>query len=230
MAYNYKTEFQRYRRYYQAIEPVLNKPKSRAYTTIIFSFLAVSLFGWYAIRPTIQTILFLQREIRDKTEVNKKMEDKIAALIEAQAYYQEVEPILPVVDQALPTIPDAVPLMIQLRNLASTSGTLITAVQLPAVPLTSQELNVPASKGQIKSPTNAASGKQQTYDLSLAVRGSYPAIRAFLEGAMQMRRIISIDSFTIIPMRAESVSSESAVPTNRLLQLALKFKAYYLVD
>ena len=89
MPFNYKTEIQRYRKYYHSLEPVLAKPRSKAYTTIVFSFLAVSLFGWYAIMPTIQTILFLQREIKDKTQLSTQMEDKIAALIEAQSYYQD---------------------------------------------------------------------------------------------------------------------------------------------
>lgn len=227
MAFNYKTEFQRYRRYYQSLEPTFTKPKSRAYTTIIFSFLAVSLFGWYAIRPTIQTILFLQREIRDKTELNKKMEDKIAALIEAQAYYQEVEPLLPVVDQALPTIPDAIPLLIQLRNLASRSGTLIGAVQLPTIPLTGQEIG-PAGKDAKSSSPGA--NKEHIYDLSISVRGSYPSIRTFLEGITQMRRIVSVDALAVIPMKADFEGSASAIPSSRVLQLALKLKTYYLVE
>lgn len=228
MAFNYKTEFQRYRKYYHSLEPLLGKPKSRAYTTIIFSFLTISLFGWYAIRPTIQTILFLQREIRDKTEINKKMEDKIAALIEAQAYYQEVEPLLPLVDQALPAIPDAVPLIMQLRNLASLSGTLITAVQLPTVPLTSQEQGPGAGKPVVK-PAGTAS-KQQLYDLSIVVRGAYSNIHTFLIGITTLRRIVSIDGFTVIPSHTDLVGSASAIPTGRLLQLALKLKAYYLVE
>lgn len=227
MPFNYKTEIQRYHKYYQSLEPVLAKPKSKAYTTIIFSFLAMSLFGWYAIRPTIQTIIFLQREIKDKTDLNTKMEDKIAALIEAQSYYQEVESLLPTIDEALPTIPDAIPLMIQLQNLASLSGTLISAVQLPSVPLTSQEL-ILGNKSGVKLPINTAT-KQQTYDLSIGVRGSYANIRAFLEGITKMRRIVVIDGLTVTPIRNDFTSSASAIPSSRFLQLALKLKAYYLV-
>lgn len=222
MPYNYKTETQRYRKYYQSLEPLLSKPISRAYITIVFSFLAISLFGWYAIRPTIQTILVLKRETRDKIEINKKMEDKIAALIEAQANYQEVEALLPIVDQALPTIPDAVPLMIQLRNLASMSGTLITTVQLPSVPLTGQEPSPGTGKTQVN--------KQQLYDIAISVQGSYQNIHAFLEGITSMRRIVSVDSVTVTPISAGSASTESAIPSSRLLQLALKLKAYYLLN
>ena len=219
MPYNYKTEFQKYRRYYQSLEPLLVKPRSKVYTTIIFSFLAVSLFGWYAIRPTLQTILILKREISDKTEVNKKMEDKITSLIEAQSYYQEVEPAIPAVNQALPPIPDAVPLLIQLRNLASMSGTLITAVQLPTVPISGQEIN-----------SNNKGSKQQVFDLSVAVRGTYQSIRAFLEGVTKMRRVVTIEGISIVPVRPESVGTASATLNVQLLQIALKFKAYYVIN
>lgn len=226
MAFNYKTDLNRYRRYFQSIEPILHKPRSRAYTTVIFSFLTVSLFGWYAIRPTIQTIFFLQREVADKTEINKKMEDKITALIEVQALYQEVEPLLPAVDQSLPNLPDAIPLVIQLKNLASASGTLLTSVQVPTVPL----LGVEATPSGGKTSAGTAAGKQQTFDVSLSVRGPYQAIRAYLEGVLNMRRIATVEAMTVVPIRTEAASSQSATPSSRMLQLALKLKAYYLVE
>lgn len=225
MALNYKNEIERYQKFYKELEPKLEKPRNKAYTTIVFSFLVVSLFGWYAIRPTIQTILLLKREIKDKTELSKKMEEKIAALIEAQAYYQEIEPLLPAVDQALPPIADAVPLLIQLRNLASASATTISAIQFPTVPITSQEIAAPVSKNGVKTATS----KQQTFDITLTVRGPFSGIQSFIEGLTVMRRISSVESITIAPGQAERTSSSSAQLNAKLLQLALRIKAYYLV-
>jgi Tfp pilus assembly protein PilO len=223
MPYNYKTELQRYRKYYQSLEPVFKKSSSRAYTTIIFSFLAISLFGWYAIRPTIQTILYLRREIADKTVINKQMEDKIGALIEAQSMYQEIEPLLPVVDQALPEKPDAIPLVIQLRNLASRSGVLISSLQLPSVPL----LGKNATTGNNKT---AGAIKQSTFDLTISVQGTYPMIRSYLDGVISMRRVVTIDGVSVSQYQSELVGSQSAVPTGRLLQLALRLRTFYLTQ
>lgn len=227
MALDYKNEIERYRKYYKALEPKLEKPRNKAYTTIVFSFLVVSLFGWYAIRPTIQTILLLKREIKDKTELSKKMEEKIAALIEAQAYYQEIEPLLPAIDQALPTIPDAVPVLIQIRNLASMSATSITTIQLPSVPIMGQEI-MAGSKGVIN-PSSTSTKKQQTFDISLSIKGPYSNLHAFIEGLTFMRRLVTIESVSIIPGLSDTISSASAKPNTKLLQLALKLKAYYLV-
>ncbi len=228
MPINYKNEVERYQKYYKALEPKLGKPRNKAYTTIVFSFLVVSLFGWYAIRPTIQTILLLKREIKDKTELSKKMEDKIAALIEAQAYYQDIEPLIPVLDQALPPIPDAIPLLVQLRNLASASATTITAIQLPTVPLMSQEntANTPLGKGNTPSTTG---NKQQSFEVTLAISGPFVNLRAFIEGVTLMRRIATIESISILPSPNERIGSASAQQRTKILQLALKIKAYYLV-
>jgi hypothetical protein len=184
----------------------------------------VSLFGWYAIRPTIQTILYLRREIADKTVVNKQMEDKIGDLIEVQSVYQEVEPLLPIVDQALPAQPDAIPAIVQLRNLASRSGVLLYKVQLPAVGLLGQDI----STG--KKPKTITGKKQATFDFTVAVQGSYPMIQAFLDGVVNMRRLVAINGVTISPYQEQSTSSLSAVPSSRLLQLALKLRAYYLTE
>jgi len=86
----------------------MKKPKMRASTTAVFSFLAISLFTWYAIRPTAQTIIFLRREISDKTALNEQMENKITALIESQDTYEKIKERLPIVQQALPPNPDGV--------------------------------------------------------------------------------------------------------------------------
>ena len=224
MPYNYKTELQKYRKYYQSLEPAFTKPSSRAYTTVIFSFLVVSLFGWYAIRPTIQTILYLRREIADKTELNKEMEDKIAALIEAQAFYQEIEPLVPLVDQALPPQPDAVPLVIQLQNLASASGIAIKGLQLPTVPLIAQNIDStgkPVTKSQ-----------EPVVVFTLLLQGTYDTLHTFLTGIETMRRIVSIDSITITRIQqATIISSQSAtLQGNNILQLALQLRTFYLTQ
>lgn len=226
MPFNYKTELQRYRRYYQSLEPVLKKSKSQNYTAVIFSFLVVSLFGLYAIRPTIQTILTLRREINDKTEVSKKMEEKITSLIEAQAAYSQIEESLPLIDQALPDSPDAIPLIIQIRNLAAMTGVHLSAFQLPPVPLVA-----PESTAVAKSKTSSDTNKQQGFHFTVSVVGPYPAIHAFLSGLLDMRRVISIDAMAITN---DTASEQSASGSNSLigkqLELTISLLSYYLVE
>ena len=128
-----------FHRYYQRLQPIMKKPKARATTTAVFSFLAISLFVLYAIRPTAQTIIFLRREISDKTALNQKMEDKITALIEAQTNYESIQDKVPLVDEALPQNPDAIILARQLRNLANISGASISAMNMSSLPIVTRE-------------------------------------------------------------------------------------------
>jgi len=220
MPYNYKTELERYRRYYQSLEPILSTQKNQTYTTIIFSFLTVSLFGWYAIRPTIQTILFLKREIKDKTELSKKMEEKITGLILAQAAYEQLESFIPNLDDALPPNPEAIPLVLQLRNLANESDAMLSGVQLPTTPLLARDASKSADK----------SNAQQVFDFTLSIQGDYSSIQRFLEGLRAMRRILTIESVSVQPMReTRSSSSDSAQISSRQLQLTMRLKSYYLI-
>ena len=129
-------------RYAKAIEEATQKPKTIIYSTTIFSFLAISLFGWYAIRPTLQTILYLRREIKDKTDINKKMDQKITSLIEAQAEYQKIQKDIPALFQAIPSTTNVIELVSSLKNIASDSGVQISSIQIPEVPLYTAEASL----------------------------------------------------------------------------------------
>lgn len=218
MAFDYKSEYARYKKYYQSLEPVFQKPASRAYTAIIFSFLVVSLFGWYAIRPTMQTIFTLKREIADKTGIDKKMEDKISALIEAQAAYQNVEQNLPLLDQALPKTSDAVKAAWELQALAQDSHVHIQNLSVPTVWLTAN--------------TGTETQQQHTlenFPISLTVIGPYIDVKTFTGGILNLRRIMQIDSMVFTTTEtAGPTASGSATPTSAPVQLDLKLKVFYL--
>ena len=219
--FDYKKEYDRYKRYYLSMEPVLTKPVNQAYTAIIFSFLAVSLFGWYAIRPTVQTIVTLKREIADKTVLNKQMEDKISALIEAQATFGDVEQNLGVITQALPTSSDPVTAIAQLQGLAQESNVTITALSLPSLPLSPKQIG----KQQSPSPTIVS------FVVPISVTGSYTDVKNFLQGIGNLRRIIQINSMVFAPRTARvSQATESATPqaTGTMVTVDLKLTVYYM--
>lgn len=202
----------RFRRYYQQLAPILKKPKMRTSTAAVFSFLAISLFLWYAIRPTAQTIIYLQREIADKTTLNQQMEQKITALIEAQATYENIKDSLPVLDQALPKNPDAVILARELRNVANLSLASISAIQIPSVPIITKEAS-PGAKIAAQNPL-------QEFPVTVVLSGSYENLKTFLAGILEMRRITSIDMISI----KQSGDFNTASHT---LQLSIRLKSYY---
>ena len=213
MSFNYKTEIHRYKRYYQSIENLAAKPQTRAYTTAILSFLGVSLFGWYAVRPTLQTILYLRREIADNQKVNQQMEEKIGKLIEAQAAYQSVEVDLPYVSQALPPAPEAVTAMSQIRNIANLRGASISAITSSSTPLTPTV------------PKSISNRKVKSVQLSVVLIGTYTMLQGIIEDILSMNRIITIDSLTMTPnQETQDQLAFGSIPLN----LVMKINAHYI--
>lgn len=206
--------YKKFSRYYQSLGPIMQRPKSRTYTAIIFSFLAIALFALYAIRPTIATIIYLRKEIADKTTVNNQMEQKIANLIEAQAAYQEIQPLIPIVKDALPENPDAIGMILQLRNLANETGATISAVRVSATPLTVEQNT---SQKQKQHTT-----KTSEFTFSFVLGGTYTAVTKYLEGLTTIRRIISIESLNIQPEGDESGRNSS-----NMLKLTVQLKSFY---
>ncbi len=202
-----------FHRYYQRLQPVMKKQRNRATTTAVFSFLAVSLFVFYAIRPTAQTIILLRREIADKTELNKRMEDKITTLIQAQTNYETASETIPVINEALPVNPDAVVLARKLQHLASISGATISALQMPSLPILANEAT-PGAKTAPKPDVTE-------FPVNIVLTGTYTSLKAFLDGLLNMRRIVTID--TINFKRATGITGNDP----NALQLSTRLKSFY---
>ncbi len=204
MATPQTSSWQRYRRYYQQLEKITERPQARVYSTAVFSFLAASLFGLYAILPTVRTILYLQREIADKTQVNKQMEDKITALIESQAAYEEAGDALSLVSEAIPQTPKAVELALTVRNLSGVVAASTSALQIASVPLVGGEATTAAQ------PTTTLS----SFPITVITGGSYLSLKSFLDGLLSLKRLVTIESIRFSR-------------TSGALQLVLQLKAYY---
>jgi Tfp pilus assembly protein PilO len=205
----------RFNRYYRQITPTLEKPKVRIYTTIVFSFLAISLFGWYAIRPTLQTIIFLNREIQDKTKLNNQLEQKIASLIEAQAAYQDAQPLLLVLDEAIPALPEALDLTAQIRNITFSREATYSAISVNNIPLAKTE-----TKAKSDLP-NITKNFQEAVELT----GDYKNLEAIITDIHRMRRLATMKSISFVPSDGETQSTRSATTIG--LDLNSFIEAYY---
>jgi Tfp pilus assembly protein PilO len=201
------------RKYYRPLEPILKKPKNRMYTATVLSFLTVSLFVWYAIRPTVQTILSLRREIKDNTVINRQMETKIETLVEALSVYQSVEDKLPFLEQSIPKDPSMVQIMMQIRNLANASGATISGMSTGSSPVLNPEIPVSNTKPPVFSTV--------TTPVVINIEGSYQSLRQFLEGITRMRRTVTVSEFMILPQ-----ATVPNLPTTDLLNMTLKIQTF----
>lgn len=211
-------QFSRFRKYYRNLEPIISQPKNRMYTTVIFTFLAISLLAWYAIRPTIKTILYLRKEIADKTELNKQLETKITDLIQAQSTYQSIQEQLPLLSDATPENPDSLDAVIQIRNLINTSSATSSAISISSVPLLSTEA--------IKAKKIIANNNLIEFTLDTTINGTYHDIEDILNKIVTMRRIFVIDSLQLNPTN-DDIHLKNATSSSKIVKMGLHLKSYY---
>lgn len=227
MIFNYRTEYNRYRRYFTSLEPVVKTPVIRAYFSLIASLFALSFFGAFAIRPTVNTIVELQKKIKDSSFTNQKLQDKINSLSEAQTQYSLVQADLPIVFSALPKDPDFSSLLRQIENIAVASGVSVSGIQFQSVLLfdTKKESlsSTPSASTPESKSINTAAVPMPTFSgltpisFSLSLRGGYPNIKAFLTSLTHLSRLIDVNSFNIS-------NSQSGVTE---LTINMQTKAFY---
>lgn len=205
-----------YKKYTQSVGPFMESPTTKNYSTVIFFFLVLSVFGWYAIRPTIQTILYLQREIKDKTALDKKMDDKIYALIEANSAFENNLSLFPVLADAVPTTPEALDLVSQIQKVAENNGIALSTLKMSEVPLATPAATTKPKNGQ----------RFAELPITFSVEGSYLSIVSFLRTLISMRRIVSIDSMSFIPVQPTFASATDSGKTASI-KVTMKIVGYY---
>ena len=199
--------FLKYKRYYTYIEPFFKTPIVRTYTILILSLLAVSFFIVFAIRPTIKTIISLNRQITDGKKTDQQLQDKINALSIAQSEYNQVTNDIPLIFSSLPENSSISPFLKLFEDVASSSGVSINSFQIMSV-------NLLDPTSIIQKGSNL-----KEVGFSTSVLGKYNNLLTFLELLRKIQRIVVIDNVVIGTNR----SKDGTFP----LQLTLNGKIYY---
>lgn len=202
MMIDWQNEFYRYRRYFVDFRQIYRHKKNLAYTEIVLSILTTVFFIIFAIKPTIITITGLLKEIKDKTEVSAKFEEKIQALGMAQNNFQTFQNDFVLIDQALPVKPEITNLVKDVEGSVNQSQAAIKSFQVDQVALLQ--------------PTTVNGLKEINF--SLMVNGDYPRCKNLLQTLVNLRRLISIDQIGI------STNKEDV----NQLDLSITAKAYQL--
>ena len=154
MAFDYRTEYQRYKQYYTNLQRFYQKPITRVSVFVVISFMTVCFFSVFAIRPTLVTIGQLVKEIEDKQQ---QLEQKLTDLARAQAEYSQVSEDLPLIWQAVPDTPDVSRLLLELELAAIQSQVSLVNLQVEPVTLVGQ-LTKSKDKGPAKMTFTVTAG------------------------------------------------------------------------
>lgn len=182
MALGWKKEYLRYTAYFLSVQ---NAYKGRAdlkmFLEILLSLVTISIFGVFALRPTILTIAGLYQEIKTKKETLSQMDSKITSLQSAQNTLNEQSAILPILETSIPTDPKPEDFIRQIRGLANKDSVSISGFSIEKVTL----------KGEATSEGTGA------MSFSGAVAGNYTNLLTFLQDLENLRMPVSISLFNL---------------------------------
>ncbi|MBU1031394.1 type 4a pilus biogenesis protein PilO [Patescibacteria group bacterium] len=193
-----------YFRYFSYIKPIAKLPIVKNYAPTIFTLLTATLLVFFAIKPTLETILVLQKKLADSNEVLQKITNKAQNLSLGRENYDNLDSsIKNKISQAVPDTVNLKSLISLLEQSARLSEASISALQIqPFVMDTKIEESI---------------GTIQEISFIFNVEGNYDKLTLLLQNLKTSSRLISIDSLSL-----------SKVTDSSSLIMSLSGKAYYL--
>lgn len=194
----------RYFRYFTYIKPVTKIPIVKTYGSTIFTLIMIIIFTLFAIKPTVETILVLQKKLENSKEVLQKVTQKARNLSLGKENYDNLEGLLN--NKIQPAIPDS----ISLTSLVSTleGAALKQQASISALQIQPQSL---AAKDISKTGTIAE------IEFTFNIEGNYTNLVSVLQDLKSSSRLVSINSLSF-----NKVTDEGA------LIMSIRGKAYYI--
>lgn len=191
-------------RYFTYIEPVLKTPAVRTYGSLIFTILAMIIFIVFAIKPTIETIVLLQKDLDNQKQVLEKINQKIENLNKGRENFDKIPQETKLrIESLLPKLPD-LPGLVRVLEQSVPPGASISAIQFQplAIERTSQTV-IEATLTEIEFTFN--------------IEGTYDALKGTLQNLNNGARLVTIDQLTF-----------NKVDDANGLIMSVSGKAYYL--
>lgn len=187
---------------YLVLLPNFGNKNTKKFTTIILTLIAVSLFGLFAINPTLSTIAKLQKELEDNQFIDNSLRQKISNLSVLQQKYSALQNDLPIILNTIPQDSQIPLVMGEIQSLVKQSN-----IQLESL----QNFQVELVKN------NDTNNKYYSFEFSVSGFGSYDEISRFINSLANMQRLIDIKALAI----------NRQTDTNASLRFTLRGIAFY---
>lgn len=190
----------RYFRYFTYIEPIVKTPFIRTYGSLVLTIFTLTIFIVFAIKPTIETILILQKQLTDQQQILEKLNQKSKNLSVGKKNYLAIDKqTQDRINFAVPASAQVGDLIKSLEGIAKTSEASISAIQFQNFTIT------PPQKKEL-------SEIPFTYSLET----SYNSALNIITNLQSASRVVSIDQLLL-----------NKVEGGKIL-LTISGKAYYL--
>lgn len=183
---------------YQKLFPVLKKEKNKQYGILALTFFTLTLFGIFALNPTITTIIELRKTLEDARSVEAQLAQKIQDMQTLRAEYDSLGMDLELIDNAIPDGPAATRFTGQLQAIAQDTGVSMRGLSVGSISIAGA---VPANENPSTTSiiNNAASSELglSPYIFTVSVRGTYPQVSTFLNTLGNFDRVVDIKSISV---------------------------------
>jgi len=187
--------------YLETLLPRFKEERIGAFFTLALTLTTITIFGLFAINPTLTTIAQLRKQLEDNKFVDQKLREKIANLRTLQDNYTQIQENIPVVLDAIPTAPTIPLFTAYVQGAVTQSRVKLVILQTLPVEFTAD------------APPHA----YMSFAFSLTAEGTTGNIDTFLTSLQSFARLVTIDEFSI-----------RKTPDNlNLFQLTVKGKAYF---
>ncbi len=180
----------KYNRYFTYIKPLMENKTVKSVAPYIFSLITIIVMLIFTIRPTISTIVNLQKNIEENRQVLKQLEDKAQNLIAGKKNYENLSPEIKLqISTAIPNKPVVTSVISSLEN---SSKSIASAAALQIQPLTLIDVSPKVVKGDIKEQFSLGE-----VDFSYNTAGSFINLLKVLQDTNNSPRLMQISSVTI---------------------------------
>jgi len=211
---SWQRDYSRYKNFFLDILRVYKeRPDLRAFLEIGLSLTAIIIFSVFAIRPTILTILELNKEIKNKEDISLKLNEKITNLQKAGLILQEQAENLVFLTQAVPVLAEPESFIKQIEVTATSNSVTILGLSASEVVL----LGDSESKKQKDVDTLPENAGE--VPITISVTGTYPNLLTFLKILENLRRPIKVDTFSI---------NSNTTDTGKILVMIVSGRTPYL--
>lgn len=193
-----------YSRYFTYIKPLTKLPIIKNYGPAIFTLLTISTLVFFAIRPTVETILVLQKKLVNSDEILQKITEKVDNLSLGKKNYDHLDQnIKNKISSAIPNTVSLKSVISNLEQAAKIHEASISALQIQPLVISTKNDNQIGSLSEISFTFN--------------VESNYKNLIALLQDLKSSSRVISIDNLSL-----------SKTANDKGLVMSLSGKAYYL--
>ena len=185
---------------YMDIFPKLKDARIQKVTEISLTFIAIPIFGIFAISPTLITIAELRRKLADNQVVYSRLREKNVNLNTLQTNYLKIKNDLPMIFSAVPQSQKPILFMAELQGLAKKYSISLNGIDV--------------SKIDYFGPAKYSS---DSFAFSLSGSGSHQDALSFITAITNFQRVTTIDSVAI----GKSAEKESFV------RITISGKSYF---